>query len=232
MRRIIYIHVPKCGGSSFGAALRARAFLSQATVPLNLGLPELTGEARIISDYDARARHLRTLVRKRVRMISGHVRYDPWLHQSQATDYAFVTLLRDPVERLVSHYHYLQRAHPDPKRASTLDAFLDTADAARLASQFCFYFGGATQTVEPDTRATVSRAIANLARFDLVGDLAAPDAFWRDLKAVAGARLPQWKRNAAPVRTDVPRRLRARIEALCAPDLEIYHSTLSRKAAA
>ena len=50
MARIIYIHVPKCGGSSFGAALRLRHLLSQATIDLNQGDLSLTGEAQIISD--------------------------------------------------------------------------------------------------------------------------------------------------------------------------------------
>ena len=34
MPRIIYIHVPKCGGSSFGKALRLRFLASQATIDL------------------------------------------------------------------------------------------------------------------------------------------------------------------------------------------------------
>ena len=45
---------------------------------------------------------------------------------STAQDYLRVKLLRDPVERFVSHYAYLQRRHPDPERPSTLAGFLHT----------------------------------------------------------------------------------------------------------
>jgi len=58
MAGFIYIHVPKCGGSSFGAALRLRFLTSQATIRLGQGDPTLTGEAHILSDYAARRREL------------------------------------------------------------------------------------------------------------------------------------------------------------------------------
>ncbi|MEL6619003.1 MAG: sulfotransferase family 2 domain-containing protein [Pseudomonadota bacterium] len=232
MPRIIYIHVPKCGGSSFGAALRLRYLASHGTITLNQGQPLLRGEARILSDYAARRRQLHRHVAMGKRLITGHVQYDPRLHAGSARAYRFVTLLRDPVDRFVSHYHYLQRKHPDPSRAGTLEGFLDTADAARLASQYMFYFAGAWQGPGRDVAALTARAIHNLAAFDLVGDLAAPEDFRRALRQLTFAPLPRLRRNVAPVPLSVPNRLRPRIEALCAPDIAIYESRFRRRTAA
>lgn len=226
MTGIVYIHVPKCGGSSFGAALRVRFALSQTTIRLGQGNPLLTGPARILSDYADRQKQLRQLMARGVRMISGHVQYQPEL---PARGYAFVTLLRDPVDRFVSHYNYLQRKHPDPARAATLQAFLDTSDAARLATQYLFYFAG-QDTGDRDTR--IDRAIANLGRFDVVGDLNDTDAFVCDLRGLIRGPLPQWRRNAAPARTTVPDHLRPQIETLCAPDIAIYKAVKAHRTAA
>lgn len=232
MARIIYIHVPKCGGSSFGAALRLRYLSSQASISLNQGDPALEGAERIVDGYARRREELHLRVARGVRMISGHVQYDGALHDGAARSYAFVTLLRAPVARFVSHYNYLQRHHPNPDRPDTLAAFLDTPDAARLASQYLFYFAGQTQTPGTDPTPLIDQAITALGRFDVVGDLSAPQAFGQDLQRLVGTPLPRWKRNAAPAPTEVPDALRARIETLCAPDIAIYRAVLARRAAA
>ena len=107
--KVICIHVPKCGGSSFGAALRMQFLLSQATITLGQGNPALMGEARILDDYAQRQHQLRRLIGQGKRMIAGHVQYDPLLHKTAARDYRYITLLREPMARLVSHYHYLMQ---------------------------------------------------------------------------------------------------------------------------
>lgn len=221
--RLIYIHVPKCGGSSFGAALRLRYAFSQATIRPQL--QPVTGKEtpdqrvrRIEAEYAARADCLRRLVAQRTRAIAAHVRYDAHLHRGAARSYGHVAMLRDPVARFVSHYHYLQRRHPDPDRPDTLEAFLETPDAARLGSQYLFYFGGASR--DPGA------AITALSRFRLVGDLSCPERFAAGLRGLCGGVLPVIHRNRAPQPAQVSRRLRPRLEAVCAPDLEIYHAVL------
>ena len=225
-RGLVYIHVPKCGGSSFGAALRLRYFISQATITLDHGDPTLRGEARIMSDYRERDAQLRELLAAGIRLISGHVRYSETLHLGPGRQHAFVTLLRDPVERFVSHYNYLQRRHPNADRPDRLERFIETADAQRIASQYLFYFGGHSQTELTDINPVVRRAIRNLSRFDLIGDLARPAAFQRGLVQLTGTPLPHWRRNRAPQPTQVPATLLPQLQSICAPDIEIFRAAL------
>ena len=231
MRKIVYIHVPKCGGSSFAAALRLRFLMSQRQIPLDHEIdPDLRGEDLIHARYAARQQDLHAFINDGVRCITGHVQPSPWAFAQAG--YAWVTMLRPPEERFLSHYAYLQRRHPDPGRAETLERFLDTADARRLASQYLFYFGGRSQDRCIEISAMIERSIGCLSQFDLVGDLAAPDAFHGALSRLAGGGILRLHRNAAPARTRIPRPLRAQIEALCGADRAIYEAATQNRMAA
>ena len=103
---IVSIHIPKTGGVSFREVLAELA------------------EGHLVQDYADRplapaslGRRLRERLR-RVRLPPGtrvvHGHFIASKYWSRHPDARFVTWLREPIERLVSHYHYWLR-EPDPE---------------------------------------------------------------------------------------------------------------------
>ena len=229
--RILYVHVPKCGGTSFGSALRAASFPSQATIDLGRSgairralFPDADETDRVLREWEVKQVMLGDLLARRVRCISAHACYSERLHTALDPERRVVTMLRDPVERFVSHFHYVHRRHADAGRPSDLTAFLETEDALRYGSTYLFYFAETYQHVAADLPAAIARAKSNLSRFALIGDLSRSDAFRRSLQSLARRPVVSWSRNRRPAAARAPLTdtLRAQIAAICAPDLEIY----------
>lgn len=228
---VIFIHAPKCGGTSVGSALRGRYIHSQATINLQhsaatsaLLYPDATGTDRIHREFDVRDVMLAQLVRRRIQCISAHTRYQPSVRRADPIKRKYITVLRDPVARFVSHFLYLQRRHPDSVEGNTLDSFLDSEQALRLGSEYLFYFARTHQIGHMDTAPLIQEACENLSTFDVVGDTSEMDAFRQKVERSLGVRLLKLNRNRRP--TDTKPAFSAveidRIRDLCKPDLEIY----------
>lgn len=91
-RCVIFLHVPKTGGKTMAAALRYKypaqtLFLDSLYAPLEL-IEEIPLERR-----------------RRARAVTGHLHYGVHRHMPQTCEY--ITMLRDPVARVVSHYRHI-----------------------------------------------------------------------------------------------------------------------------
>lgn len=236
---VAFIHAPKCGGTSVGSALRARYFYSQATVSLaesagmqRLLWPDAAGVERFYREFEIRDMMMARFMVKGVRCIAAHARYSPALRATETRPRRYVTVLREPVSRFVSHYLYLKRRHPESVEGDSLEAFLASEQAQRFGSEYLFYFAGRYQVNEPDREALVRTACAHLESFDVVGDTKRMDEFRADVERVLGVRLLKLARNRRPKGTrpgfsDAQMR---QIREICAPDLAIYEHAMSLKA--
>ena len=236
-QRIVFHHIPKCGGTSVGRALRKRYILSQATVAPEASFrarQAFTGsqdrEALLVDVLDLREQMLLYLLFEDVRCVSAHVRFSAAAYTRFAGRYKFVTILRNPVDRFVSHYRWNRRMTEDHGHiALGFEAFLATERAQRYGAMMVEYFSGLPKEADTRSPEAVEVAQANLARFDVVGHLEDLPAFEADLRRRLGisVRIGHENSDARDARrglSDLAPEIRARVEAICAPDLAVWAS--------
>lgn len=188
---IVFVHVPKTAGTSLRDAVVAR--LSPAQVRFDY-IP-----SRFSSPAVNRARALVTSLRRRPvaeRAVFGHflaMKYGdltPSLHFRARPGWTYVTFLRDPLARALSHYHFLRRvpnpASPQWQRFAAddwhLERFLFDPELRDLQSQFLwrfplaeFHVVGVTERLEASLR-RLGQAVPELAALELGRANARPDS--------------------------------------------------------
>lgn len=135
--QIVFIHLPKTGGFALHAAL-ARALPPQAV----LRIGDATEQAAFAAMPPEAAQHYA--------LISGHVSLGEALDRARP-DARFVTLLRDPVARLLSAFNYMATwpAHPlhaDFRHRGFAEFIATSGDA--LAAEACRQLTGADNAAE------------------------------------------------------------------------------------
>lgn len=95
-RPLIFVHVPKTGGTSLWSALRHG--VGQRAV-LRIEMADTTANIARLNEM------LVTSEAERYRLIGGHVLFDPAL----AAGYPYMTMLREPVDRAISAYYHVVR---------------------------------------------------------------------------------------------------------------------------
>lgn len=160
-RCTIYIHVPKTGG----ATLR-RVFHRQYGDRV-LALNTLAGSLSQISEvpYEVRAR---------TKLVLGHVPYG--IHEYIPKECVYVTVLRDPVERVLSLYKFIarERHHPLYHRfgrfRGSLEEYVSTdADRNQIDNGQTRQIAGTPIEVEKVMVSDLETARSNLGSFLVVG---------------------------------------------------------------
>lgn len=235
-RRVVFHHVPKCGGTSVSRALRFRypsSFAGFPTGPTYRAIEALnpTGDRDCIANLviDFRQKQLLVHLFSDVRCVAGHVRFSEPAYELFHEKYQFITTLRDPVSLLSSLFFYDVSATEERWKADpNIELFLETPRAALFGAVYAHFFSGLPPaTCDPQAREVIDRAKANLARFAVVGLTDDMERFERRLREVLGTRIRIGHRNKARVGPEERGRVispavRKKIEALSAVNLEIY----------
>lgn len=236
---IVFHHVPKTGGTSIGSAIRERFPLSSAGFDQNAAYATVEAlypdfdRTPLFSDEFLRMRRetfVNHLVRDH-RCVAGHFPFDEVAWARFHDRYRFVTVLRDPVKRFVSHYFDSYRPEPDPSRpfaiSMSLDELLETERGRRFGRIYAEFYSGLTGRADFDSREAIDRSKANLERFDVVGFLENTDDFVQRLASECGLRirLEHLRRGSTSKKTRVDTltpEIVEKIRSMCATDIEIY----------
>jgi hypothetical protein len=170
-----------------------------------------------------------------LRFVHGHL---PLLVADLVQADQIITILRDPVDRVISHLRHTHRYKmPDRPLEEVYESpwFHALFFVDYQVKQFAFHPDDAPEChmdVLAIDEARFARAVENLDRIDVLGFTDRYDELTSELVRRYGWTLPPTeRREVAPVRTEVSRALRARIEADNEADVAFYHEARQRRAA-
>lgn len=243
-RRIFYMHIPKCGGTSVANAIRNCYLTINPTndcTTFHLD-PYAAYEGALLSRQDPLG-YYRHLLRyhlgcREYQYVSGHFPFDEAAYDAYHEEFSFVTLLRDPVKKWLSLYFFNRHKTGDFFRVEEdLEAFLKTPTAVGYGCDYVMQFAG-NYVCEPmphqeycyekyTSQAAIDHAIGNLRKFDLVGTLEKLDRFGERFQELYGAKLFLTHKNRNPLsqqrqQEQISEENLAKIHELCRPNWAIY----------
>ena len=174
---IAFVHIPKTAGTTLNSVLVQEYALNERHEVMMRGMSWILPRPEIIRRpliSFSKIRRLKASVRSRrdLRLVHGHFDLSMMKHLPAGTRY--FTLLRDPVERAISHYYHYrrretERVHPLAMRSTLAEwvgscglVEMDNGQTRRLAGEMNVPCGRVT-------RATLERATSKLAMFAAVG---------------------------------------------------------------
>ena len=141
----------------------------------------------------------------------------------------FISILRDPVERLLSAYFYSRHKTSNHCKISlNLDDFLNTSRAMEMGYIYTSYFLGKPLHSFP-SRKELIEATENLKKLDLIGFMDDLPDFLQQLVLLTKIPFSLQKLNVNPIKESDPLKQindkqLAKIRELCQPDYSVYHA--------
>jgi hypothetical protein len=218
---LVFVHIQKTAGLTLRKVLQ-RQYPGTATVRL---MPNHFAKESSRETVGA----LLAAPPRTVRAIHGHMLF--WETVEWPGDARLFTVLRDPVDRVISHYYWLRGRKAEAGatlRASLEEAVTDGTIRDNLQTRV---LAGADPAGVAD-RPLLERAIARLDRFAVVGLTERFDATLLLLARTFGWAEPYYERenvnSERPPRSDISRDAIALIESRNALDRELYEHAKAR----
>lgn len=228
---LISVHLPKTAGTSFERSLRRHfgAQLQRRYADKPLHHHPLRRNLRAAREGLC-GRHREEASPA---CIHGHFLPLSYRHLAHRADVRFVTWLREPIDRLLSHYHYWRRAADSDARDTLQDPMQDKVQRRMREENWSF-----EQFAQRRELRNVYRAFLwgfPVERFDFIGitEHYASDLrefgqrfLDRDLRPAEENRNPAHRAGAAGEGYSIDRGLRERLERVHARDLSLYRFAL------
>ena len=232
MKNICFIHIPKCGGTSIRSSMK-KSWLNLALnrkVSLNhiasskaadsLGKEVLAYREELLRYY---------LFDTNAKYVFGHFRCTAETRMLFRNQWTFVTLIRDPVKRWLSHYFFdkfRQRNIDYNKTDLDIQEYLDSEEGMRNAHMYLRHY----TSYQPGNLVSdelVQEAVENITGFDVFGVLEDMPSFARRYKERTGTSLKIKQSNKNPKKgyslKDISSSVMQRIEEINQYDIRIYN---------
>jgi hypothetical protein len=225
MKKMFYVHIPKCGGTSIKKAIlngyKGRPVFNLDPHASKLVADEFCEEESLFSLRNKLV--LYALTSNKYWFVGGHtVLTESVVNHCKInkTDYKFVTLLRDPVERYLSHFFFNQnKSSKHYKINDDFSEFLKTKHAKEFGKYYVRYFSGLNNT-------SVEKAIDNLKYFDVIGFLDDIPTFEKNILEHTGLELSISQENENPLGKDYTSLVSDNdmklVLEFCKGDIEVY----------
>lgn len=228
---LISVHLPKTAGTSFEHSLRRHfgAQLQRRYADKPLHHHPLRRNLRAAREGLC-GRHREEASPA---CVHGHFLPLSYRHLARRADVRFVTWLREPIDRLLSHYHYWRRAADSDAQDTLQDPMQDKVQRRMREENWSF-----EQFAQRRELRNVYRAFLwgfPVERFDFIGitEHYASDLrefgqrfLDRDLRPAEENRNPAHRAGAAGEGYSIDRGLRERLERVHARDLSLYRFAL------
>ncbi|NVO22996.1 sulfotransferase family 2 domain-containing protein [Donghicola mangrovi] len=241
LHKSVFFHMPKCGGTSVSEAM-------YATVPFNerIGVIDAvsTRVAAGILNFDIAERNrchedldfgqMTFDLREKLflqhlswdtMLVHGHLFWSDKAHLHYGEDYRYVTLLRDPLERMTSNFFMAQRAG---LVGNDVEKYLASNIARRHSQVYLRYLSGCNDIQEQDISRCTSIAKERISHFCLVGYLEDLWDFKKRYKNIFGVTLSMGNLNSAPKTKSVFKNTHLDLmKKMCKADYEIFNFSKS-----
>jgi hypothetical protein len=227
VRSVIFLHIPKTAGSTLNGIIDHQ-FKRTAT---------FTRHPHFSQEFNDEFKKLSEAQRERIRLVKGHMFFG--LHEFLPQPAAYITMLRDPVDRIISYYYHTVR-HPNYEKVynNVVSRHMSLKDFASCGLTDSFE-NGQTRLLsgvqEGDTaKEILERAKKNLQEhFAVVGLTERFDETLILLKRILGWRNIFYTKlnvgmNRSKKKEDIPKETLSIIEKYNELDIELYRYAQER----
>lgn len=239
-RKIFFLHIPKCGGTSLDSAIRTS--YNSYSRPIQSHSFRLNSRASLrasqlcgmnLGNYCKQILYY-LMALQGMTYISGHFSFCEKAYEQFGSEWDFITVLRHPVSRWFSQYFfnkYKEDGHL--KISDDLETYLLSDEGQSWGHFYVYILTGHGAGSKSIPTQAINKAITNLDKFPLVGCLEHLDDFINDFETLYHTKLEVGEKNKSPVSNSfktqhITEEIQRKVEEICQPDLEVYNYALSR----